>query len=82
MNLNTMKRAAPVTTVIALKSCAFQKTACSRSNKAPAMGLPISSPKPAKVKHIPIRVPTILIFGVIFATIVGGNETIAPDAYP
>lgn len=77
-----MKRMVPTTNVIALKSCAFQNTACSKSNNAPAIGLPISSPVPAKVKDIPSRVPMMLTFGVSRATIVGGIETIAPELNP
>ncbi len=46
---------------------------------APAIGLPMRSPKPANVKLIPMRVPIKPILGEMRAMIVGGNDTMAPE---
>lgn len=49
---------------------------------APATGFPTKSPKPAKEKLIPIRVPTTPMLGDRLTTVVGGRDTKVPEKKP
>jgi len=77
--LSSAKAVAPAKSVTALKTSALWNFPLPTFKIAPAIGLPMRSPKPANVKLIPMRVPIKPILGEMRAMIVGGNDTMAPE---